>query len=104
MRASLPEPTRQTVTPAAARRDPETRRRLSGPALRTFFALAERWGLSADEQRALLGWPSRSTFFAWRKGQVAAVPYDTLTRLSLLVGIYKALNVPPNTVTKKSPS
>ena len=93
MRASLPEPTRETVTAAAERRHPETRRRLSRPGLRAFFALAERWGLGADEQRALLGWPSRSTFFAWKKGQVAAVPYDTLTRLSLLLGIYKALHI-----------
>ena len=86
MPAPLFEPTRQTVTP-------EARRRLSAPALRAFFTFAARWGLSLDAQRALLGWPSRSALFAWKKGQVGALPYDTLTRLSLLLGIYKALHV-----------
>src|SRR5207247_5452881 len=93
MPARLLEPTRQTVTPVAERHDPEARRRLSAPALRAFFTLAARWGLNIDEQRALLGWPSRSTLFAWKKGQAGALPYDTLTRLSLLLGIYKALHV-----------
>ena len=93
MPARLLEPTRQTVTPVAERHDPEARRRLSAPALRAFFTLAARWGLNIDEQRTLLGWPSRSTLFAWKKGQAGALPYDTLTRLSLLLGIYKALHV-----------
>ena len=31
------------------------RKALSGPALRTFFRIAELWGLSADEQMTLLG-------------------------------------------------
>ena len=61
MPARLLEPTRQTVTPVAERHDPEARRRLSAPALRAFFALAARWGLNIDEQRALLGWPSPMT-------------------------------------------
>ena len=93
MPATVVEPTRDTVTPAAARQDPEARRRLSGPALRTFFNLAARWALTLDEQRALLGWPSRSTLFAWKKDQSTALSYDTLTRLSLLFGIYKALHI-----------
>jgi len=93
MPATLIEPTRRTVTPPAARRDPEARRRLSGPALRTFFNLAVRWELSVDEQRALLGWPSRSTLFAWKKDPATTLPYDTLTRLSLLIGIFKALHI-----------
>src|SRR3989442_2934081 len=93
MPARLLEPTRQTVTPVAERHDPEARRRLSAPALRAFFTLAARWGLNIDEQRALLGWPSRSTLFAWKKGQAGALPYDPLTRLSLLLGIYKPLHV-----------
>jgi len=73
--ARLLEPTRQTVTPVAERHDPEARRRLSAPALRAFFTLAARWGLNIDEQRALLGWPSRSTLFAWKKGQALHVLY-----------------------------
>ena len=51
-----------------------------------------RWGLDVEAQRALLGWPSRSAFYNWRGGP-ATLPYDTLVRLSLVLGIYKALHV-----------
>lgn len=78
--------------PPDRRARPEERRRLSGPALRTFFRIAAAWGLDVEAQRALLGWPSRSTFYNWRAG-AATLPYDTLVRLSLVLGIYKALHV-----------
>jgi hypothetical protein len=55
------------------------RRGLSGPALRTFFRIAERWGLSADEQMTLLGVMTRSTFFKWKKDADAILPRDTLS-------------------------
>jgi hypothetical protein len=62
--------------------------------LRAFARIAEHWGLSTDEQRRLLGEPARSTFFAWRKAPAqAALPRDTLERLSLLLGIYKSLQI-----------
>jgi hypothetical protein len=62
--------------------------------LRAFARIAEHWGLSIDEQRHLLGQPPRSTFFAWRKApSQAALSRDTLERLSLLLGIYKALQI-----------
>ena len=50
--------------------------------------------MSTDEQRRLLGEPARSTFFAWRKTpEHAVLSRDTLERLSLLLGIYKALQI-----------
>ena len=53
------------TTPETARTDPQRldRKALSAPALRTFFRIAELWGLSVDEQMTLLGATSRSTFF-----------------------------------------
>ena len=67
---------------------------LSGPALRTFFRIAEAWGLAGDEQLVLLGNPARSTFFKWKKETNDAVlPKDTLERISYLLGIYKALQI-----------
>ncbi len=75
------------------RRDSATRRRLSGPALRTFFNIASAWGLSVDEQRALLGWPASSTFHKYKSGRSGTLSFDTLTRLSLVIGIYKGLQV-----------
>ena len=41
--------------------EPGNRRRLSAPALRTFAAIADLWGLSEEQRRLVLGFPSRST-------------------------------------------
>ena len=60
--------------------------------IRAFTRIAALWGLSIEEQLALLGEPARSTFFAWRKHpERASLPRDTLERISNLLGIYKAL-------------
>lgn len=69
------------------------RKGLSGPALRTFFRIAELWGLSTDEQMTLLGVSARSTFFKWKKDADAVLPKDTLERISYVLGIYKALQI-----------
>ena len=82
-----------TPLPPAMRADPAVRRRLSAPALRTFFSMARAWALSTTEERALLGWPPSSTFHKYKSGDVAALSFDTLTRLSLVLGIYKALQL-----------
>jgi hypothetical protein len=87
--------TAATAEPADARirPEPDVRRRLSGPALRTFFNIAGTWGLSVAEQRALLGWPAASTYHKYKAGDYGALAFDTLTRLSLVLGIYKSLQV-----------
>ncbi|MGH9312632.1 MAG: antitoxin Xre-like helix-turn-helix domain-containing protein [Vicinamibacterales bacterium] len=66
---------------------------MSGPALRTFFSIARAWDLSAADERALLGWPPSSTFHKYKSGDHGTLSFDTLTRLSLVLGIYKALQV-----------
>ena len=75
------------------RQHPEVRRRLSGPGLRTFFNIAAAWGLSVNQQRGLLGWPAPSTYHKYKSGQAGTLPYDMLVRISLVVGIYKALHI-----------
>jgi hypothetical protein len=75
------------------RRDPQVRRRMSGPAMRAFFNVGAAWKLRAEEQRALLGWPAESTFFKYKAGNVSALPYDMLMRISLVLGIYKDLHI-----------
>ena len=62
-------------------------------ALRTFFTIAEAWGLGAQEARVLLGSPPESTFYKWKAGQVGAVSRDVLERVSYVLGIYKALQI-----------
>ncbi len=73
--------------------DPEARRRLSGPGLRAFFNIAEAWKLTVGEQRGLLGWPPSSTFHKYKSGDYGTLSFDQLTRLSLVLGIYKALHI-----------
>jgi Protein of unknown function (DUF2384) len=88
-----PRAPRSTAIEPEVRPDPEVRRRLSGPALRTFFNIAGQWRLSVNEQRALLGWPASSTFHKYKSGDHGTLSFDTLTRLSLVIGIYKSLQV-----------
>lgn len=66
---------------------------LDGAALRSFFAIAERWGLKNAEARRLLGDPPESTFFKWKKVKDGALGRDTLERISYLLGIFKALQI-----------
>lgn len=66
---------------------------LGGPALRAFFALAERWKLRAAEQRTLLGEPPESTYFKWKKQQDGALSRDVIERISYLLGIWKDLQI-----------
>lgn len=67
------------------------RKALSGPALRSFFRIAELWQLSVDEQMILLGVSARSTFFKWKKDNEALLSKDTLERISYILGIYQSL-------------
>ena len=68
--------------------------RLGAAGLRAFERIAQAWGLSVDEQLCLLGQPPRSTYCAWRKQpDKAALPRDTLERLSNLLGIWKSLQI-----------
>lgn len=85
----------RTLKPVAPerRRDPQVRRQMSGPAIRTFFNIAGDWQLSNEEQRGLLGWPAESTFFKYRSGDTGTLSYDTLMRISLVLGIYKDLHI-----------
>src|SRR5688572_12168158 len=86
-------PAAPTTNAEGDRKDPAVRRRLSAPALRTFFSIARSWGLSTVEERALLGWPPASTFHKYKSGDAGVLSFDTLTRVSLVLGIYKALEL-----------
>jgi len=68
-------------------------RKVSRPALRTFFRIAEAWKLANKEQMVLLGNPPRSTFFRWKQAEDAVLSADTLERISYVFGIYSALQV-----------
>ena len=70
--------------------DPAT---LARAGLTTFFNIGEAWGLDAAQEMTLLGLTSRTTFFRWKKLAPAALPPDTLERLSHVFAIYKSLQL-----------
>lgn len=80
-------------TPPNDRTKPEVRKRMSGPAMRTFFNIAGKWQLSGREQIAILGAPAPSTFYKYKAGDVGTLSLDLLTRISLVLGIYKDLHI-----------
>src|SRR5258708_39087814 len=70
---------------------PANRRRLSAPALRTFLAIADLWGLTEEQRLLILGYPSRSTYHNWckqaREHGAFTLDVDVLTRISAVLGI-----------------
>jgi uncharacterized protein (DUF2384 family) len=72
--------------------DAATRRRLSPAAIQGFARIAARWGVRDEDARLLLGGISSGSFYALKKTP-RALDQDTLTRISLLVGIFKALHI-----------
>ena len=76
-----------------ALRDPKVRERMSPAAIRLFMRLSDRWRLSVDQRRVLLGDISRPTYHNWQNGKVGALARDQLERISLLLGIHKGLKL-----------
>ena len=70
-----------------------TAKRLSGPALRTFFRIGEQWALSREEQMKLLGLTATSTYHKWKGDQDVRLGPDTIERISYVLGIFKALQI-----------
>ena len=71
----------------------DNRVRLSPAAIKGVLRIAERWKLRDEDARALLGGISNGSFYALKSGETKTLDVDELTRASLLVGIYKALNI-----------
>jgi hypothetical protein len=74
--------------------DAATRQRLSPAGLKAFLRIAQRWSVKDQDARRLLGGISSGSFYALKKGPARrALDQDVLTRISLLIGIFKALNI-----------
>ncbi len=69
------------------------RERLSMSALKGYFHLAQAWHLRDDDARELLGGMSSSTYYEWKKDRDRVLNVDRITRISFLLGIYKALHI-----------
>ncbi|SHH86490.1 MbcA/ParS/Xre antitoxin family protein [Pollutimonas bauzanensis] len=73
--------------------DKAARERLSKSALQGFFKLAQAWKLRDEEACNLLGGVSSSAFYEWKKKPGRVLEVDRITRISYLLGIYKALHI-----------
>jgi uncharacterized protein (DUF2384 family) len=73
--------------------DPATRKRLSPAAVEAFFKITEIWQLRNEDAMALLGGLSNGRYYQLKKSRKGVLTQDELTRVSFLIGIFKALNV-----------
>jgi uncharacterized protein (DUF2384 family) len=69
------------------------RQRLSPSAIKAFLNIMEKWNVRDEDARALLGGISNGRFYEMKKQPERTLDADTLTRISYLVGIFKALNI-----------
>ena len=67
--------------------------RASGPALRTFARIADRWDLSPAERSTILGMPRSTYFKALKDPERARLSRDQLERVSYVLGIFQALQI-----------
>jgi hypothetical protein len=73
--------------------DRAQRERLSSSALKGFFQLAAAWQVRDEDARELLGGLSSSAFYEWKKTPERVLEVDRITRISYLLGVYKALHI-----------
>jgi Protein of unknown function (DUF2384) len=71
----------------------DNRTRLSPAAIKGLLGIAAHWKLRDEDTRALLGGLSNGSFYALKSRTTKILNEDQLTRISLLVGIFKALNI-----------
>jgi Protein of unknown function (DUF2384) len=73
--------------------DRTVQERLSPAAIKGFFAIARNWKLRDEDARGLLGGVSNGSFYQLKRRPKRTLDQDKLTRISFLVGIFKALNI-----------
>ena len=71
----------------------ENRARLSRAAIVGLLRIAMHWKLRDEDTRGLLGGISSGSFYALKHRAAKTLDEDQLTRVSLLIGIYKGLNI-----------
>ena len=60
-------------------------------AARAIVNLLDKWQLTDDQARQILGGMPQRTWARWKAGDIGRIDRDLATRLSLLLGIHKAL-------------
>ena len=73
--------------------DRAVRDRLSRAAVRAFFNIMARWNVRDEDARGLLGGMTNGPYYELKRAPDRVMDVDRLTRISLLIGIFKALNI-----------
>ncbi len=71
----------------------EVQQRLSRAAVPALFQLVQAWKVRDEAARQLLGGVSNGVYYQLKRGHKKTLDQDKLTRISLLIGIFKALNI-----------
>jgi hypothetical protein len=71
----------------------DAQKRLSPPAVKAFLKIHELWELRDEDARLLLGGISNGAFYELKKKARGTLDQDRLTRISILTGVFKALNI-----------
>lgn len=62
-------------------------------ALQNFFGIVSKWDLTDSEAKLLAGWPNQGSSILGKTSGAKTITEDTLTRISLVMGIYKATHI-----------
>jgi hypothetical protein len=68
-------------------------KRLAPPAIKAFLKIRGLWELRDEDARQLLGGMSNGAFYELKRRAHGTLDQDRLTRISILTGIFKALNI-----------
>ena len=71
----------------------EVRERLSAPGLKAFFKIMARWKVRDQDARLLLGGVTNGPYYEMKRDPDRVLDTDRLTRISYLIGIFKALQI-----------
>jgi hypothetical protein len=71
----------------------DVQKRLGPAAVRAFLKIQELWELRDEDARQLLGGMSNGAFYELKRRARGTLDQDRLTRISILTGIFKALNI-----------
>ncbi len=85
--------TRYKPTPIVDLSSRAERVRLSPSALKAFFNIMQRWRVRDEDARTLLGGVTNGPFYEMKRNADRVLDADKLTRISYLIGIFKALGL-----------
>jgi uncharacterized protein (DUF2384 family) len=71
----------------------DVQKSLGPPAVKAFLKIRDLWELRDEDARQLLGGMSNGAFYELKRKTRGTLDQDRLTRISILAGIFKALNI-----------